>query len=33
VLQRGYSRGAKVIRPAKVVVNDLALSKPHHHGR
>jgi len=34
VLQRGYQRGEKVVRPAKVVVNDLTLSKPaHHHGR
>ncbi len=27
VVQRGYLRAAKVLRPAKVVVNDLALSK------
>ena len=33
VVQRGYQRGAKVVRPAKVVVNDLTLSKPQHHGR
>lgn len=33
VLQRGYRRGEKVVRPAKVVVNDLSLSKPAHHGR
>jgi molecular chaperone GrpE len=33
VVQRGYQRGAKVVRPAKVVVNDLTLSKPHCHGR
>jgi molecular chaperone GrpE len=33
VVQRGYRRGAKIIRPAKVVVNDLTLSKPVRHGR
>jgi molecular chaperone GrpE len=33
VVQRGYQRGAKVIRPAKVVVNDLTPSKHPHHGR
>jgi hypothetical protein len=33
VVQRGYQRGAKVVRPAKVVVNDLALSKTADHGR
>jgi molecular chaperone GrpE len=33
VVQRGYQRGAKVVRPAKVVVNDLTLSKPARHGR
>jgi len=33
VLQRGYQRGEKVIRPAKVVVNDLTASKPTRHGR
>ena len=33
VLQRGYQRGAKIIRPAKVVVNDLTLSKYARHGR
>jgi molecular chaperone GrpE len=33
VVQRGYRRGAKIIRPAKVVVNDLTLSKPARHGR
>ena len=32
VLQRGYQRGGKVFRPAKVVVNDLAHPKPAHHG-
>ena len=33
VVQRGYLRAAKVLRPAKVVVNDLTLSKPARHGR
>ncbi|MEI6193898.1 MAG: nucleotide exchange factor GrpE [Verrucomicrobiota bacterium] len=33
VVQRGYRRGAKIIRPAKVVVNDLTASKPACHGR
>jgi len=33
VIQRGYHRGAKIIRPAKVVVNDLTAAKPAHHGR
>jgi molecular chaperone GrpE len=33
VVQRGYQRGAKVVRPAKVVVNDLTASKPARHGR
>jgi len=33
VVQRGYQRGAKVVRPAKVVVNDLTPSKQGHHGR
>jgi molecular chaperone GrpE len=33
VVQRGYRRGAKVVRPAKVVVNDLTPSKQSHHGR
>jgi molecular chaperone GrpE len=33
VVQRGYRRGAKIVRPAKVVVNDLTLSKPARHGR
>ena len=31
--QRGYRRGDKIFRPAKVVVNDLAHSKHAHHGR
>ena len=33
VVQRGYRRGAKIVRPAKVVVNDLTASKPARHGR
>jgi len=33
VVQRGYQRGAKVVRPAKVVVNDLTAAKPARHGR
>ena len=33
VVQRGYQRGTKVIRPAKVIVNDLTASKPDRHGR
>jgi molecular chaperone GrpE len=33
VLQRGYRRGEKVIRPARVVVNDLMPSKQARHGR
>jgi len=32
VIQRGYQRAAKVVRPAKVVVNDLTAPKPHRHG-
>ena len=31
VAQRGYRRGGKVFRPAKVVVNDLTPPKPAHH--
>ena len=33
VVQRGYRKGAKVVRPAKVVVNDLTAAKPARHGR
>lgn len=33
VLQRGYRRGEEVFRPARVVVNDLAQSKPARHAR
>ena len=33
VFQRGYRRGEKVFRPAKVVVNDLKHTKQVHHAR
>ena len=33
VLQRGYRRGEKVFRPAKVAVNDLTHSKQARHAR
>ena len=33
VVQRGYRKGAKVVRPAKVVINDLTPSKSARHGR
>jgi molecular chaperone GrpE len=33
VVQRGYQRGAKVVRPAKVIVNDLSAAQPAQHGR
>jgi molecular chaperone GrpE len=33
VFQRGYRRGQKVFRPAKVVVNDLTHSKRARHAR
>jgi len=33
VAQRGYRRGAKVLRPARVVVNDLTASKQGRHAR
>jgi molecular chaperone GrpE len=33
VVQRGYQRGTKAVRPAKVVVNDLTASQPARHGR
>ena len=33
VVQRGYWKGTKIIRPAKVIVNDLTASKPARHGR
>ena len=31
VFQRGYRRGTKIIRPAKVMVNNLAHAKDHRH--
>jgi molecular chaperone GrpE len=33
VVQRGYRRGTKIVRPAKVIVNDLTASQPARHGR
>ena len=33
MFQRGYRRGSKVFRPAKVVVNDLSAAKQGRHGR
>jgi molecular chaperone GrpE len=33
VVQRGYRKGTKIVRPAKVVVNDLTAAKPARHGR
>jgi len=33
VVQRGYRKGAKIVRPAKVIVNDLTASQPARHGR
>jgi len=33
VLQRGYRRGEKIVRPAKVTVNDLTATKQSHDGR
>jgi molecular chaperone GrpE len=33
MIQRGYRKGTKVIRPAKVVVNDLTSAKQGRHGR
>lgn len=33
VLQRGYRRGDKVVRPAKVAINDLTASQPGRNGR
>jgi hypothetical protein len=32
VVQRGYQKGVKVVRPAKVMMNDLTTSKPVRHG-
>ena len=33
VIQRGYLKGTKIVRPAKVIVNDLTAAKPARHGR
>jgi molecular chaperone GrpE len=33
VLQRGYQRGTKNFRPAKVIINDLTPAKHAHNGR
>ena len=33
VIQRGYRKGTKIVRPAKVIVNDLTAAKPARHGR
>jgi molecular chaperone GrpE len=33
VVQRGYRKGTKVLRPAKVVVNDLTPGQQGRHGR
>ena len=33
VLQRGYRRGEKIVRPAKVTVNDLTAAKQSHDAR
>ncbi len=33
VVQRGYRKGTKIVRPAKVIVNDLSPSQPVRHGR
>ena len=33
VIQRGYRKGTKIVRPAKVIVNDLTASKPARNGR
>lgn len=32
VVQRGYLRGTKTFRPAKVIINDLTSAKHAHHG-
>jgi molecular chaperone GrpE len=32
VIQRGYRKGTKIVRPAKVIVNDLTASKPARYG-
>jgi molecular chaperone GrpE len=33
VIQRGYRKGTKIVRPAKVIVNDLTAAKPARNGR
>jgi molecular chaperone GrpE len=33
VVQRGYLKGTKIVRPAKVIVNDLTAAQPARHGR
>ncbi len=33
VIQRGYRKGTKVLRPAKIIVNNLTAAEPAHHGR
>jgi molecular chaperone GrpE len=33
VVQRGYRKGTKMVRPAKVIVNDLTAARPARHGR
>lgn len=33
VIQRGYRKGTKIVRPAKVIVNDLTASPHARHGR
>ena len=33
VIQRGYQKGTKIVRPAKVIVNDLTAAQPARHGR
>jgi len=33
VVQRGYRKGTKILRPAKVIVNDLTTARPARHGR
>jgi molecular chaperone GrpE len=33
VTQRGYRRGTKTFRPAKVIVNDLTPPQTHRHAR
>ena len=33
VVQRGYRKGTKVLRPARVIVNDLTAARTARHGR